>query len=147
MKKGFTLIELLVVIAIIGTMATFVLMMLTGPQKSARDGKRKSDIETIRSGLELYKSDCGQYPAALPSVGSALVGTSAVAGAACSSSNRYIKAMPADPTAGRNYSYSRQTTQTYTLCAALERNSTAVACGGAAASSCGASCTYAITNP
>jgi type II secretion system protein G len=144
MKKGFSLIELLVVIAIIGSLATIMVMMLTGPQKSARDGKRKSDMETIRSGLELYKSDCGQYPASLPAVGSALTGTNGAAGAACSTSNKYIQAMPADPTAGRNYGYSRQTTQTYTLCSALERNSTTVNCGGA---SCGASCTYAINNP
>lgn len=146
-RQGFSLIELLVVIAIIGVLASVVVMMLIGPQRSARDGKRKSDLETIRSGLELYKADCGTYPAALPAVGANLTGTVNSPTAACSTSNVYIRARAGDPTAGRLYSYSPAAGNTrYTLCAALERVTTSIACGSAAASSCGANCSYSVAN-
>lgn len=147
LRRGFSLIELLVVIGIIGVLASVMVMMLIGPQKSARDGKRKSDLETIRSGLELYKADCGTYPAALSSVGANLTGTVNSPTAACSTSNVYIRSRAGDPTTGRTYSYSPAAGNTrYTLCAALERDTNSIACGSAAASSCGANCTYSVAN-
>ncbi|MCK4588676.1 prepilin-type N-terminal cleavage/methylation domain-containing protein, partial [Candidatus Woesebacteria bacterium] len=62
MKKGFTLIELLVVISIIGILLALSIFGLQGARKSARDSKRKADIELIRSGIEIYKADCNVYP-------------------------------------------------------------------------------------
>lgn len=61
-SRGFTLIELLVVIAIIGLLASTVIASLGGARVKARDTRRKQDITTIRTALELYASDNGHYP-------------------------------------------------------------------------------------
>lgn len=60
---GFTLVELLVVIAIIGILATLVLLQLGIARGRARDAKRISDVNQVRSAIELYYDDNGgTYP-------------------------------------------------------------------------------------
>lgn len=66
-KTGFTLIELLVVATIIIVLSAIGLVSFTNAGKSARNSKRKSDLETVRQALVLYKSDNGTYPALSPS--------------------------------------------------------------------------------
>jgi prepilin-type N-terminal cleavage/methylation domain-containing protein len=61
-KNGFTLIELLVVATIIIILSAIGLVSYSNAGKSARNSKRKSDIETVRQALVLYKSDTGGYP-------------------------------------------------------------------------------------
>ena len=62
-KSGFTLIELLVVATIIIILSAIGLVSYANAGESARNSKRKSDIEIIRQALVLYKSDTGEYPA------------------------------------------------------------------------------------
>jgi len=139
--SGFTLIELLVVMSVIAVLAAMSLFALQGARESARDTRRKADLETIRSGLELYRSDCGGYPAALPSSGASLTGTG---DPGCPSTNVYIREIPGDPIPGRDYAYIGGTpSNSYTLCAALEEGGSSVACGG-----CGsAPCNYVLLGP
>lgn len=63
-KKGFTLIELLVVIAIIGILASIMVVSLTNAQKKARDAKRQSELNQLRTALTLYSDDSStqDYP-------------------------------------------------------------------------------------
>lgn len=141
-QKGFTLIELLVVISIMGILISISVFGLQGARESSRDSQRKSDLELIRSGLEIYKSDCGQYPDGT-SLASPLIGTDAPP-ASCSTGNTYISAIPTDPQdPERTYYYSSNGT-TYVICASLEQSSAVVAgCG-----SCGtATCNYKVINP
>lgn len=61
-RTGFTLIELLIAITIIGILVAVGLGSFGSAQKKARDGKRKTDLESIARALELYYNDCGAYP-------------------------------------------------------------------------------------
>ena len=149
---GFTLIELLVVISIIGILIGLSVFGLQGAREVSRDSKRKADLELIRSGIEIYKSDCNSYPAGsgdpaavLNPGGNGLVGNGL--STACATTNTYISQVPLDPTApNRNYLYSSSGT-TYEICAALEQSQAAtVTCGGS--SNCGTSvCNYKVVNP
>jgi len=61
-QSGFTLIELLVVIAIIGILSTIVLATLEEARVRGRDARRLSDVQQLRTALELYYDNNGQYP-------------------------------------------------------------------------------------
>lgn len=138
MRRGFTLIELLVVISIIGVLMALSIFGLMGSRESARDARRKTDLETIRSGIELYKSDCNVYPSAL---GTTLRGSGNPP--TCSANTVYIQTVPTDPIAGRTYGYTSNGV-TYEVCAVLENGTATVSCSA----SCGsASCNYKVINP
>jgi len=131
-REGFTLIELLVVISIIGILVSLSLFGIQGARKSSRDAERKSDLEAIRSALEMYKADKGFYPQTQGLL-----------------APNYISAVPDDPlseSSDRVYSYNPggNPAITYTLCAALENQSGSLSgCG-----SCGSvGCNYKVTNP
>lgn len=61
-NHGFTLIELLVVIAIIGMLSSVVLASLNSARKKARDARRLSDMNQVRTALEMKYYDGNQYP-------------------------------------------------------------------------------------
>ena len=60
---GFTLIELLIVISIIGILAALMVTNISGARGRARDAKLKSELNSVKNGLELYHNVYGQYPA------------------------------------------------------------------------------------
>lgn len=63
MKKGFTLVELLVVVAIIGILLSIVIVNVTSSRQKARDARRKADLRSIQTALELYANSHGDtYP-------------------------------------------------------------------------------------
>lgn len=136
--KGFTLIELLVVISIIGILVGLSIFGLQSARESARNSRRKADLELIRSGIEIYKADCGSYPVAL---GSSLSG-SETSDNTCLTSTVYIAEVPIDPLELRSYPYTSDGI-TYELCAALEDVEGTISCGG----SCGEACNYQVVNP
>ncbi len=148
--KGFTLIELLVVISIIGILVALSLFGLEGTRRASRDAKRKTDLELVRSGLEIYKSDCGVYPNDSQIIwGDTLVGLPPPV--ACSAANTYISQIPKDPTSPkRDYKYAKLSANKYVLCAFLEQTPTGLAdpllsnCP-----SCGTdgACNYLVKNP
>lgn len=61
-KKGFTLIELLVVIAIIAILAVLIILALNTARIRARDSRRRSDLRSTQTSLELYNDSNGKYP-------------------------------------------------------------------------------------
>jgi len=141
-KCGFTLIELLVVISIIGILVSLSFLGFAQARKSARDSKRKADLEQIRSALELYRNDCKTYPSAVIS-GSSLTGP---AGSPCVGVV-YMQQVPADPLVPTyNYQYRLVSKNSYFLCAYLEGaaakpTSCTNNCGGSSA------CNYETANP
>lgn len=60
---GFTLIELLVVATIMILLTTIALVSYRSATQNSRNAKRKTDLQTVRQALVLYRSDNGCYPA------------------------------------------------------------------------------------
>jgi hypothetical protein len=70
---------------------------------SSRDARRQADLQTLRSGLEIYRADYQNYPASLTNL-----------------SPTYLSEIPVDP-AGTNYYYRpSKDLNSYDLCANLE---------------------------
>lgn len=59
---AFTLIELLVVITIIGILITLVTVAVVPVQRKSRDARRKADVNSFLSGVNLFKADFKIYP-------------------------------------------------------------------------------------
>lgn len=141
MKKGFTLIELLVTISIISVLMGLMLVAFNGTKSTARDGRRKADLTSIGSALELYRQDNGGYPnaASWPAAQTIL------------KTGTYMNTDITDPTTTKSYNYTTAgtcgatTCTKYYLCAALEL-------GTATATNCancglGITCNYQVQNP
>ena len=60
-RNGFSLIELMVSTTVIAILTVIGVVSYSSVNKRSRDVKRKSDIEQIRSALEMYRSDYGYY--------------------------------------------------------------------------------------
>ncbi|OGE44257.1 hypothetical protein A3B45_01745 [Candidatus Daviesbacteria bacterium RIFCSPLOWO2_01_FULL_39_12] len=60
-RSGFTLIELLVVISIIAILSVVGIVIFTGVLKSARDAKRRVDIDAITKAFEVKYSQAASY--------------------------------------------------------------------------------------
>ena len=54
-KKGFTLVEILIVVVILGILAAIVIPQFTSASTEARESALKSDLQALRSQIELYK--------------------------------------------------------------------------------------------
>jgi len=63
-SPGFTLLELLVVISIIGLLSSFLVASLSQARAKARDTRRKAELRSMQTALELYFNDNNGYPVA-----------------------------------------------------------------------------------
>ncbi|MBW7955946.1 prepilin-type N-terminal cleavage/methylation domain-containing protein [Patescibacteria group bacterium] len=106
LRSGFTLIELMVVVAIIGVLMAAGIIAFSNAQVTARDAKRKADIDAISKAFEQYYADHnGLYP---PTTGSFV-------------SYFPTNTRPRDPRFGIEYSYVIVSPTDYCICATLER--------------------------
>lgn len=63
LAKGFTLVEILIVVVILGILAAIVIPQFTSASESAKASSLVSQLQTIRSQLELYQvQHNGNYP-------------------------------------------------------------------------------------
>lgn len=54
-KRAFTLIEILIVVVILGILAAIVIPQFTDASQQASDSSIRSQLQTIRSQIELYR--------------------------------------------------------------------------------------------
>lgn len=103
-RNGFTLIELLVVIAIVAVLATVVFVALDPVTRfaDARNARRWSDVNSILTAVHQYVVDNGG--ALPPSLTAGQAATEIGSCGGCdnlaTSSARYLKSMPLDPSGG-----------------------------------------------
>ncbi len=153
MKKGFTLIEILVVVTIIALLAVGGLASFQGITRASRDGRRKTDLEQVRTAIELYRNNNvnGSYPDATD-----ITISCGATGGIADVDNTYLSKVPLDPKCTAMTYHFAPTDETgggcdstdssdpcldYTLSAYLE-NSTVAACTSAA--ECGQDCNYCL---
>jgi general secretion pathway protein G len=143
-KDGFTLVELLVAVGVLALLVGISLVAFRGSQAAARDAQRRTELEEIRTALEVYRTDNGSYP-----------GTSGNAEVAGVLHNLlvtpgYMASIPLDPrhTANRYYYYTGDSGVTYGVCARLELDTVQDdTCGVARPCGSAGVCSYGLTNP
>jgi general secretion pathway protein G len=64
-KRAFTLVELLIVIIIIAVLAAIAIPKFANSGLRSKESALKADLKLYRNAVELFKNDCGSYPAAL----------------------------------------------------------------------------------
>jgi general secretion pathway protein G len=65
-RKGFTLVEILIVVVILGILAAIVIPQFTNASTEAKVANLKSNLQTVRAQLELYKLRHDDTPPATP---------------------------------------------------------------------------------
>ncbi len=71
-KAGFTLVEILIVVVILGILAAIVIPQFSSASESAKASSLISQLQTVRSQLELFQvQHGGNYPTAMVAGGSA----------------------------------------------------------------------------
>lgn len=142
-KQGFTLIEILVAATIIAVLVTIGIVSYASINKRSRDSKRKSDLEQVRSALEMFRSDNGYYPdagagnwAQASNLSTTLVAT-------------YMPAVPSDPSTGTYYykatAKSGASYYGYCVCGSLETGGGTNLCSSV--TTLPAECNYGLKSP
>lgn len=64
-SKAFTLVELLIVIIIIAVLAAIAIPKFSNSSVKSKESALKAELSLLRNAIELFKNDCGSYPAAV----------------------------------------------------------------------------------
>jgi general secretion pathway protein G len=121
-KSGFTLIELLVVSTILAVLMTVGVVSYRSTTLKSRDTKRTSDLEQIRTALEMYRADKGSYPVSASAENPTDLSNPLT-------TDGYMQNIPEDPVSTYSYRYTCPDSgdsycYSYTLSAYLEGGST-----------------------
>lgn len=145
-KNGFTLIEILVSATIVAVMAVVGVASYTSINQRSRNAKRKSDLEQVRSALEMYRVDTGSYPGTTSTWSQMSTELSVLI-------PTYMPSIPDDPkpTTGHQYYYYRPLgagPPFYSYCvAAWMENQVGVITTCGAGGPGGITCNYGLKNP
>lgn len=130
-KAGFTLIELLVAATIIIVLSAIGIVSYMNAGKSARDSRRKADIETVRQAMVLYRAENGVYPSGGGTGHNTMIFI--IRGEDLVNAGYLSEPKPVDPKNVSPYYYTASSTPVaFCLCAQLETNK-----GNRSARTCG----------
>ncbi len=95
-RSGFTLVEILIVVVILGILAAIVIPQFTEASTEAKESSLCTDLQTMRSQIELYKI---QHNDDLPGAGTAslilaLTGPTDIFGAVGTDYGPYVQKIP-----------------------------------------------------
>lgn len=93
-KRGFTLVEILIVVIILGILAAIVIPQFTSASTEARENSLRSQLQTLRSQIELYKLQHGDAVPDLITSWAPLTGTTTFGG---NNYGPYLQTVPANP--------------------------------------------------
>ena len=104
-KSGFTLVEILIVVVILGILAAIVIPQFTEASTEARESSLMSDLQTLRSQIELYKVQHNDEPPALATFEEQMTETSDIDGNTSGDKEAdadapfgpYLQAIPTNP--------------------------------------------------
>ena len=92
--RGFTLIEILIVVVILGILAAIVIPQFSSASQEASISSVRSQLQTLRSQVELYRVQQGDFPEDGTIPGS---GTAGTGGFAALVSEKYLQRLPEVP--------------------------------------------------
>ena len=102
-KRGFTLVEILIVVVILGILAAIVIPQFTEASTEARESRLQSDLQMLRSQIELYKVQHNDVPPALATFVTQLTQYTSQVGAVSATKDAthkygpYLTQMPTNP--------------------------------------------------
>lgn len=101
-RSGFTLVEILIVVIILGILAAIVIPQFTEASNDARVSSLTSDLQTVRSQLELYRvQHLDSYPAD-DAFATAMTGTTDINGGEGADFGPYLHRVPTNPFTNTN---------------------------------------------
>ncbi len=80
-RRGFTLVEILIVVVILGILAAIVIPQFTQASTEAKENSLRSDLQSLRSQIELYKCQHNDTPPSLSGFAGEMVYTTDITGA------------------------------------------------------------------
>ena len=93
--QGFTLVEILIVVVILGILAAIVIPQFTSASEDAKASSLQSQLQTIRSQLEIYQvQHNGGYPDLLANGWDQMTGTTNAEGNAGDDYGPYLQQPP-----------------------------------------------------
>lgn len=110
-KRGFTLVELLIVIIIIAVIAAIAIPKFTNASLRSKESAAKGELKLLRDATELFKNDCGGYPAqqsdlsATSAPATANNGGTTVSIASGAWKGPYVSSVDNDPISGYQFGY------------------------------------------
>ena len=122
-KRGFTLVEILIVVVILGILAAIVIPQFTQASSEAKLNSLCSDLQTLRSQIELYKVQHNDNPPDLADFANQMVYCTDIDGDTNSLKTRagvyeygpYLERLPDNPFTGENAVVDWDTSNTTTL--------------------------------